>query len=359
MSSPPVGNAGSGKTTKEVSKSGGSPEEYSGLCATCNLAPSCSFREQSQDITIWECDLFESHESPSIIEIIEKYKGRSGAIIAILEEIQSLYGYIPPATLEVVARETGSSITDIYGVATFYQSFSLKPKGKHLESVCMGTACHVRGAPAVAKEFERELGVKSGETTDDLEFTLETVNCLGACALGPIVVSEGHYFSNVRPSGVPDIIEKTRAGLDIVDVEKDERVFPVEVNCPRCNHSLMDIDELIDGYPSIRVTLSFGDVHGWMRLSSLYGSYNSQSEYEIPKNTLVNFFCPHCHAELRTATSCPECAAPMVPLIVRGGGVALICSRSACKGHLLDLNRSTFEYPSKDYHEENRLNGKF
>ncbi len=337
MGSSVMKDKGSEERDKGNIKLAADKEEFTGLCLTCNHAPACSFRVSSKDLVIWECDHFESYDSPSIIEIINKHNGRSGAIIAILEEIQSLYGYIPPATLEVVSRETGGSLVDVYGVATFYQAFSLKPRGKHLISVCMGTACHVRGAQAVAREFEHQLGIKAGETTEDLEFTLETVNCLGACALGPIVVSEGHYFSNVRPSKVSEIIERTREGLDIVDLDEDKRVFPIEVNCPRCNHSLMDADELIDGYPSIRVTLSFGNVHGWMRLSSLYGSYNSRSEYDIPKNTIVNFFCPHCHAELRAATDCPECGAPMVPLMVRGGGIALICSRSACKGHLLEI----------------------
>jgi NADH-quinone oxidoreductase subunit E len=330
------------KEGKAVRRTGeGAPAgkgEYPGICSTCIHAPACSHRLASGDAAIWECDLFESYETPSLLEVVAKYGGRRGAVIAMLEEIQGMYGYLPRASLKAVAENTDTPLVDIYSVATFYKAFSLKPRGKHLVSACLGTACHVRGGPAVAKELERQLGVAAGETTPDREFTLETVNCLGACALGPIVVVDGHYFPHVNPGKIAEIIAETRAGLDKVEVERDRRIFPIQVNCPRCNHSLMDTAHLIDGYPAVRVTVSFGREHGWLRLSSLYGSYNVESEYEIPKDTVVNFFCPHCHAELRSAAACPECGAPMVPMIVRGGGVVQICSRRGCRGHMLDLN---------------------
>ena len=277
-------------------------------------------------------------ESTGVFKILEKYNNRGDNMVAILEDIQSKYGYLPKDVLESVARETGRSLVDIYGVATFYRSFSLKPRGEHLISVCLGTACHVRGAPMIVEEFERQLRIKAGDTTADREFTLETVNCLGACALGPIVVVDGRYFSKVNTTRVKRIIKKAREGLDKITTKADERVFPVEVSCSRCNHSLMDSSHLIDGYPSIRITVSFGNVHGWLALSSLYGSYNVSTEYEIPPDTIVNFFCPHCHSELLGASRCGECGAPMVPMIVRGGGVVQICSRRGCKGHMLDLD---------------------
>lgn len=278
----------------------------------------------------------------NILTIVEKHSRDRGALIAILEDIQAKYGYLPEDALRTVADTTDRSLVDIYGIATFYRAFSLKPRGKHLCSVCVGTACHVRGAPIIAGEFERRLKIRAGDTAPDREFTLETVNCLGACALGPIVVIDGHYFSNVTTAKVNRIIKKTQAGLDRVEVKVDQRIFPVEVSCPRCNHSLMDQDHLVDGYPSIRVTLSFGPDHGWLRLSCLYGSYTVESEYEVPMDALVNFFCPHCHAELVSASSCPECGAPMVPMIVRGGGIVQICSRRGCKGHMLDLSGVNF-----------------
>jgi (2Fe-2S) ferredoxin len=234
-------------------------------------------------------------------------------------------------------------MVDVYGVATFYKAFSLKPRGKHLVSVCLGTACHVSGGPVIAKEFEQRLKIRAGETTEDREFTLETVACLGACALGPVVVVDGHYFSKVTTSKVEGILKKVQEGLDTIEIDTDQRVFPVEVSCSRCNHSLMDPQHLIDGHPSIRVTVSFNDKHGWLTLSSLYGSHKVSSEHPIPTDTIVLIFCPHCHAEMIGASKCTECGAPMVPMIIRGGGVVQICSRRGCKGHMLDLGGSFLE----------------
>ncbi len=313
------------------------------ICSTCRFFPDCVHRlEMSAPIQF--CELFEEgYWSADLVSaIIDRNLGQRGGLISILEGIQAKYGYLPEGALKVVAERTGQSLVQIYGVATFYRAFSLEPRGEHLCSVCTGTACHVRNAPQVYEHFSKQLGVEAGHTTEDGEFTLETVNCLGACALGPIVVVDGHYFSQVETREVPDIIEKTRIGLDHVEVEGDARVFPVEVYCARCNHSLMDHKHPLEGYPSVRVTVSFGRRHGWLRLSSLYGSPTTDSEHEIPEETVANFFCPHCHAELAGATSCPLCTAPMVPLIVRGGGMVQICSRSGCKSHMLDVSGVTF-----------------
>jgi len=274
----------------------------------------------------------------TVMPIIEKYRSHRGGLISILEEIQGKCGYLPEDALQVVAHETGRPLIDIYGVATFYKAFRLQPRGRHLASVCLGTACHVRGAPAVSEEFEKQLNVKSGGgTTADKEFTLETVRCLGACALGPIVVADGHYFANTSTAKVSEIIAKTRSGLDAPEAKDDKRVFPLEVSCPHCNHSLMDASRLVDGVPSIRLTASYQHEHGWLLLSSLYGSYTIESGNEIPFGTVVNFFCPHCHAELIGAWNCAVCDAPMVPMIVRAGGIVQICSRRGCKSHMLDL----------------------
>ncbi|MCK4302088.1 MAG: NAD(P)H-dependent oxidoreductase subunit E [candidate division Zixibacteria bacterium] len=278
-----------------------------------------------------------------ISAIVEKNGPAQGGLIAILQEIQAHYGYLPEDALRVVSQETGRSLVDIYGVATFYRAFSLEPRGKHLISVCLGTACHVRGGPAIAEEVERQLGIRAGETTADREFTMETVNCLGACALGPVVVVDGHYFPSVKTSMIKNILDEARTGLDKIEIETDQRVFPLEVSCARCNHSLMDPRHVIDGHPPVRVTVSFGNKHGWMMLSSLYGSYEVSSEYEIPPDTIVHMFCPHCHAELIGSSKCSECGASMVPMIVRGGGVVQICSRRGCKGHMLDLGGATLD----------------
>ena len=273
----------------------------------------------------------------TIDRILEKHNGNHGSLIAILEDIQAKYSYLPEDALRVVSEETGRSLTDIYGVATFYKSFKLTPRGEHLISACLGTACHVRGAPKIAEEFKKQLGIASGQTTPDNKFTLETVNCLGACALGPMAVVDGHYFPKVTINKVIEIIEKASNGIDKVELETDKRIFPVEVSCSRCNHSLMDPTYLIDGFPSIRITYSFGQKHGWIRLSCLYGSYKTESASEIPFDAVVQLFCPHCHTELIGATDCPECGISMIPMIVRGGGIVQICPRRGCKGHLLDL----------------------
>jgi NADH-quinone oxidoreductase subunit E len=154
-----------------------------------------------------------SNAPETVARILAGNDGEHGALIAVLEGIQSEYGYLPEEALRALADQTGRSLVDIYAVATFYRSFSLSPRGRHVICVCLGTACHVRGAPMVVGEFERRLGVKAGETTPDGEFTLETVNCLGACALGPIVVVDGHYFSNVDPARVKGILKDIRTGL--------------------------------------------------------------------------------------------------------------------------------------------------
>jgi NADH:ubiquinone oxidoreductase subunit E len=279
-------------------------------------------------------------KTDDILSIVSRYSGKPGAVISMLEAIQAKHSYLPKEALKIVADSTGHSLVDIFGIATFYKAFTLKPRGKHLCSVCLGTACHVRGAPRIASELERELGIMAGETTPDRQFTLETVNCLGACALGPIVVVNGHYFSNVTPAKVKQIIEKAHIGFEWLEIRTDQRIFPVEVSCPSCNHSLMDRNYYIDGHPSIRVTVSFGDKHGWLRLSCLYGSYAVEFEHNIPMDTVVHFFCPHCHTELMGASNCPDCGTPMVPMFIRGGGMVQVCPRRGCKGHLLDLSES-------------------
>ncbi len=267
---------------------------------------------------------------------VEKAGTEEEGLISLMEQLQAKYGYLPEEELKSLAKETGRSLVDVYGVATFYKTFSLKPRGKHLVSVCLGTACHVQGGPRIAEVLQQELGIQSGETTPDREFSLETVNCLGACALGPVVVADGHYFSKVKTSDVKDILGRTQKGLDLIEIETDDRIFPVEVSCARCNHSLMDPRQVIDGHPSIRVTVSFGNKLCWMAFSSLYGSYKVASEYEVPVDEIIHAFCPHCHAELIGGGKCSDCGAPMVPMIVRGGGVVQICARKGCRGHMLD-----------------------
>ena len=279
----------------------------------------------------------EKVESKDILRILENHNKDRGGLISILEEIQVQYGYLPKEAIRIVSERTGRSLVDIYGVATFYRFFSLQPKGKHLICACLGTACHVRGAPRIVAELEQQLGIEAGQTTEDKEFTLETVNCLGACALGPVVVIDGHYFSKVRKSKVKQLLDQAREGFDKVDLGKDERIFPIEVSCPHCNHSFKDETFAIDGYPSLKINVATDHQQGWIRLSCLYGSCSVSTEFEIPEGMVVNFICPHCNSEIRSTSDCSQCGAPMIPMLVDGGGIVRICSRHGCKNHMLDL----------------------
>jgi len=260
-----------------------------------------------------------------------------GLLIGVLEDIQKHFNYLPEDALREVSQQMNTPLRDVYGVATFYKAFSLEPRGEHLVSVCMGTACHVRNAPAIAEEFERQLKIKAGETSSDKLFSFETVNCLGACALGPIVVIDGKYYSNVKTTQVKNIIKETKEGKKAVSVKDDKCVIPITVSCPQCNHSLMDESYLMDDFPSIKLTISYGKHHGWVRISSVYGSYKNEFEHERPLGTVANYFCPHCHAELIGGSPCPECSTTMVPLIVQGGGIVQICPLRGCQGHKLDV----------------------
>ncbi len=269
--------------------------------------------------------------------VIEKHRGNRGGLIAILEHIQEKHGYLPEQALRDVAQETGKPLVDIYRIATFYRAFSLKPRGKHVCSVCMGTACHVRGAPRVEQQFERELGIPPGETTVDKEFSLETVNCLGACALGPVVVVDGKYFSGVTTMGVKKILEEGRAGLNTVDVRNDRGVFPLDLSCSRCNHPLKDPEYPIDGFPSIRLAISLEGKQGWLRLSALYGRHTYASNHRITPDTIVQAYCPYCHSTLEGKDWCMECGARMFSMIVREAGILQVCSRRGCTGQMLDV----------------------
>jgi NADH:ubiquinone oxidoreductase subunit E len=130
----------------------------------------------------------------------------------ILQDIQNVYRYLPEDALRIVTDKLDIPFSQLYEVATFYRSFSLEPKGEHEIKVCLGTACHLRGGPLILENFERELGVRSGETTRDMSFTLETVNCVGACALAPLVVVDGEYHGNNNSSSVKKILKKYSSG---------------------------------------------------------------------------------------------------------------------------------------------------
>ena len=148
----------------------------------------------------------------AIESILDKWNNDSASLISILLDIQSKYNYLPKETLIKVADGLNIPLIQVYSVATFYKVFSLKPRGKHIINVCVGTACHVRGGQRIVDEIKRKLDIDVGQTTKDKLFTLETVRCLGCCALGPVVVIDNTYYSHVKSKIVDTILNKYKKG---------------------------------------------------------------------------------------------------------------------------------------------------
>jgi NADH-quinone oxidoreductase subunit E len=146
-------------------------------------------------------------ELEAVDRIIDRYDGEDGILIQVLQDVQAEYRWLPREAVERVCERLGLPLTQAYSVASFYKAFSLVPRGRHLGSVCVGTACHVRGAPRVLDKVEQALGVKAGETTSDQRFSLEKVNCLGCCALGPVMVIDGEAHGNLAVSEIDGILD--------------------------------------------------------------------------------------------------------------------------------------------------------
>jgi NADH-quinone oxidoreductase subunit E len=144
--------------------------------------------------------------------IIERYGGDKAFLVSILQDVQAQYNYLPKHKLFEVAEALNIAHSQVFAVATFYKAFSLEPRGRHIISVCLGTACHVRGAPRILDTLERTLKLKAGNTAADGSATLETVNCVGACALGPIVIVDGEYHGQMTLREVEKIITAVNAG---------------------------------------------------------------------------------------------------------------------------------------------------
>ena len=143
----------------------------------------------------------------AVKEIASGYGQDRSALIAVLQDVHSEFNYLPEGSLDVIARELGVPLASVYGVATFFRAFSFKPRGRHLATLCMGTACHVRGSSQLLAEAEERLGVSPGETTRDKKFTLETVNCLGCCAVGPVMVVDGEYHGEMTAKRVEAVLK--------------------------------------------------------------------------------------------------------------------------------------------------------
>ncbi|MBD3166774.1 NAD(P)H-dependent oxidoreductase subunit E [bacterium] len=143
-------------------------------------------------------------------EILSHYTEVQGNLISIMHEIQTLYHYLPKEPLRVLADRTGFTMQRLYSIATFYNHFSLEPRGKHEVHICTGTACHVKGAPRLVDELERELGIKEGQTTEDMNFSLHAVRCVGACSLAPVVLVDGITLGGATPKSLTKLLNKLR-----------------------------------------------------------------------------------------------------------------------------------------------------
>ncbi len=156
-------------------------------------------------------------ELAQVDAIIDKHGTDRRALISLLLNIQDEFFYLPQEALERVAAKMDVPAVQVYQVARFYKAFSLQPRGKHLVTVCLGTACHVRGGERIVDQLGRLLQVAAGKTTEDRLFTLQTVNCLGCCALGPVMVVDGTYYGKMSATKIEKILNKYRNGKEAAD----------------------------------------------------------------------------------------------------------------------------------------------
>lgn len=147
--------------------------------------------------------------------ILENYGCRHSEIVSIMQEVQRLENFLPQETLRYISKKMELNLARIYDIATFYKAFSLVPRGRHVVKVCCGTACHLGGAAGNLEQLGRSLNIADGETTDDRLFSIETVNCLGACALAPVVVVGEDYYETVNAGRMEKIITSYRAGEEV------------------------------------------------------------------------------------------------------------------------------------------------
>lgn len=145
-------------------------------------------------------------------QFIEEHKDMPGALMPVLQKAQGIYGYLPREVQQIIADGLNVSTSEVYGVATFYSQFSLTPKGEHKISVCLGTACYVKGADKVLAEIEKKLGIKSGECTPDGRFSIDSCRCVGACGLAPVVMIDEEVYGKLTPDDIDSILAKYTEG---------------------------------------------------------------------------------------------------------------------------------------------------
>lgn len=147
-----------------------------------------------------------------IEQVLVKHPARDrSALVDVLHDLQSEFRYLPTEALKLAARHLDMPESAVFSVATFYQGFHTKPRGKHVCTVCMGTACHVRGSPRLLTQLELKLNIHAGQTTEDLRFSLEEVNCVGACALGPLVILDGVYHGHMTAAELVALVDRLRS----------------------------------------------------------------------------------------------------------------------------------------------------
>lgn len=143
-------------------------------------------------------------------ELIDSNSGHPEALIAVLQDIQREFHYLPRVAMTEVSTALGVPLSKVYGVATFYNAFSLTPRGEKVIRVCQGTACHIKGADLILDQLESSLGIKPGETTPDLKYTIEVVNCVGACAMAPVMIVNKKYHGEVRCDQATRLVKKAK-----------------------------------------------------------------------------------------------------------------------------------------------------
>lgn len=154
-------------------------------------------------------------------EILENFENEKKDLIPVLQGAQEAYGYLPKEVLIEVGNQLGLSFVEVYGVVTFYSQFHLQPRGKNVIRVCMGTACHVRGGDQILEKIKSQLKIDDGETTEDLQFTLETVACIGACGLAPVIMINDETYGRLEPKNIPDILRDYKTEDSLIDSTKE------------------------------------------------------------------------------------------------------------------------------------------
>ena len=147
-------------------------------------------------------------QEKALLEVIDRLKDQRGALMPILQEAQDIYGYLPEEVQQIIAKGLKIPFEEVYGVATFYSQFALNPKGKYKVSVCLGTACYVKGSGEVYARLAKELGIEGGECTADMNFSLEACRCVGACGLAPVIMINDEVYGRLVPDDVPKILAK-------------------------------------------------------------------------------------------------------------------------------------------------------